>query len=218
MKDLSNHDEENDPNLIATTLEDSINASHLDSLSQTNLDMMDVSQLEEVPPSKKETAREKRARKNITGRPRRQLPRIPRVRSSSISSNGDSDGPGAGGTQKKSDEGPSHLDGRSRHSKDASTKRHRSSSPIHPKKLGSMENPIDIDGIASLFEPIMIREYVWNLFIHSAHAKYMLQIKKETISLSLETNPPIIKGGKPYTVFDVKGKPESFTPSFHVSH
>jgi len=56
-----------------------------------------------------------------------------------------------------------------------------------------------------------------NFFIHSTYAEYMLQIKKETISLSLEMNPPVIKGDRSYTVFDVEGKPEQLTPSFHVS-
>ena len=45
----------------------------------------------------------------------------------------------------------------------------------------------------------------------------MLQLKKEAVSLSLDMNPPIIKGDKSYTVFDVEGNPETFTPSFHVS-
>ena len=54
--------------------------------------------------------------------------------------------------------------------------------------------------------------------IYLAHAEYMLQMKKETISLSLELNPPIIKGDKSYTVFDVEGNPETFTPCFHVSY
>lgn len=53
--------------------------------------------------------------------------------------------------------------------------------------------------------------------IYPAHAEYTLQVKKETISLSLELNPPIIMGDKSYTVFDVEGNPEMFTPSFHVS-
>ena len=57
-------------------------------------------------------------------------------------------------------------------------------------------------------------------FIRSAYtsyAEYILQIKKESISFSLDINPPIIKGGKLYTVFDIEGNPELFTPSFHVS-
>ncbi|KAF8809712.1 hypothetical protein BYT27DRAFT_7222307 [Phlegmacium glaucopus] len=80
----------------------------------------------------------------------------------------------------------------------ASNKRRRSSSPFPPKRPGFKENPIDVDSVALLFEPMVIREYV----------------KKEEISLPLETNPPI-KGNRSYTVFDVTGKPESFTPSFH---
>jgi hypothetical protein len=41
-------------------------------------------------------------------------------------------------------------------------------------------------------------------------------VGKETISLPSETNPRI-DGKKSYTVYDVMGNPESFTPSFHVS-
>ena len=44
------------------------------------------------------------------------------------------------------------------------SKGHSSISPIHPKKLGSMENPIDVDSIASLFEPTSAKEYVWTSF------------------------------------------------------
>jgi hypothetical protein len=39
------------------------------------------------------------------------------------------------------------------------SKRRRSSSPV-PQILGSKENPIDVDFVASLFEPIVTREYV----------------------------------------------------------
>lgn len=42
-------------------------------------------------------------------------------------------------------------------------------------------------------------------------------MKKETISLPPDVNPPQIKGDQSYTVFDVEGKPVTFTPSFHVS-
>lgn len=98
----------------------------------------------------------------------------------------------------------------------ASNKRHHSSSSIPRTKLGSKENPIDVDSVASLFEPMVTREYVRIFFFSSAHAEYMLQMKKEIISLPHETNPPI-KGNKSFTVYDVEGNPESFTPSFHVS-
>jgi len=43
----------------------------------------------------------------------------------------------------------------------ASTKRRRSASPVSKKTLGSEENPIDVDKISSLFEPVATREYVW---------------------------------------------------------
>jgi hypothetical protein len=39
-------------------------------------------------------------------------------------------------------------------------RRRRSSSPVSPRGPGSAENPIHVDEIASLFEPIVIREYV----------------------------------------------------------
>ena len=99
----------------------------------------------------------------------------------------------------------------------ASTKRRRSASPFSPRGLGSAENPINVEEIASLFEPIVIREYVWALLLHLAHADNTLQVKKEEISLPLEANPPF-KGNKSYTVFNVTGVPRSFTPSFHVRH
>lgn len=41
------------------------------------------------------------------------------------------------------------------------TKRRRSPSRAPPRTLGSKENPIDVDNVASLFEPIVIRDYVW---------------------------------------------------------
>ena len=99
----------------------------------------------------------------------------------------------------------------------ALTKRRRLSSPIPPKKLGSKQNPIDVDSVTSLFEPMVLREYVGTFIFQSAFAENMLQVKKEKISLPLEMNPPI-KGNRSYTVFDVTGKLESFTPSFHVCH
>lgn len=55
-----------------------------------------------------------------------------------------------------SDKGPAIQTSKSK----ASTKRRRASSPVSPRKLGSKENPIDADKVASLFEPILIREYV----------------------------------------------------------
>ena len=97
-----------------------------------------------------------------------------------------------------------------------STKRRRSPSPVFPRGLGSAENPIDVDQIASLFEPIVMREYVWVLILQFAYAENTSQVKKEEISLPVEANPPI-KGNRSYTVFDVTGQPKSFTPSFHVS-
>ena len=51
----------------------------------------------------------------------------------------------------------------------APTKRRRSISPVVPG--GSAENPIDVDQIASLFEPIIIREYVWVLIIRFPYAE-----------------------------------------------
>lgn len=47
------------------------------------------------------------------------------------------------------------------------SKRPRSSSPISPTHPGSKENPIDVDGSASLLEPTVTREYVRTLFFNS---------------------------------------------------
>ena len=44
-----------------------------------------------------------------------------------------------------------------------SNKRNR---PPSPKALGSKENPIDVEKVSSLFEPIVIREYVWHLLFN----------------------------------------------------
>jgi hypothetical protein len=114
---------------------------------------------------------------------------------------------------------PDVNDDSNRKTQTSGTKRPHSRSPSPPvsqKGLGSKESPIDVDGLASLFEPIVTREYVGMFIFPSAYAKYMLQAKKEMISLPLETSPQI-KGNKSYKVFDVMGRPESLTPSFHVS-
>lgn len=100
---------------------------------------------------------------------------------------------------------------------DTSNKRHHSSSPVPGTKLGSKANPIDVDSVASLFEPKVTREYVRIFIFYSAYAEYRLQMKKESISLPLEANPPI-KGNRSFTVYDVEGNPKSFTPSFHVRY
>jgi hypothetical protein len=47
-----------------------------------------------------------------------------------------------------------------------SNKRNRSPSP---KALGSKENPINVENIGSLFEPIVIREYVWKYVLQFAY-------------------------------------------------
>jgi hypothetical protein len=94
--------------------------------------------------------------------------------------------------------------------------KHCRSSSVPSNRLGSKENPIDVDIVVSLFEPIVIQEYVRTFIFQPAYTENTLQVKKEMISLPLETNPPIM-GNRLYTVFDVTGKPESITPSFHVS-
>ncbi|KJA20592.1 hypothetical protein HYPSUDRAFT_142053, partial [Hypholoma sublateritium FD-334 SS-4] len=76
-------------------------------------------------------------------------------------------------------------------------KRRRSSSPSSTRP-GSKQNPIDVDSVASLFEPVIIREYV----------------KKEEISLPSQANP-LISGNQTYKVFDAAGETHAFTPSFH---
>jgi hypothetical protein len=48
--------------------------------------------------------------------------------------------------------------------RNASTKRRRPSSPFPETRLGS-EHPIDVDNVASIFEPIVRREYVWTFIV-----------------------------------------------------
>ena len=228
MMDISNDSEDEDQNSIAKTLVASINASHhLNTLPKTkshqkasfsrapitagHSDSDDEPLMNETPL----TTRVLRAERNLgnTTRRLRNLPITVRrpLRHHLIRDSEDE----ADHNDHDGDSTP-NLDAGNPNA----SKGHSSISPIHPKKLGSMENLIDVDSIASLFEPTATKEYVWNFFMHSAYtsyAEYILQIKKESISFSLEINPPIIKGEKSYTVFDVEGNPESFTPSFHVS-
>ncbi len=98
----------------------------------------------------------------------------------------------------------------------AQTKRRRSASPILLGKLGSEENPIDVDKVASLFEPVFVKEYVYTFIFLYVCTDNILQRNAESISLETATNSPV-KGNRSYTVFDVNGEPVSFTPSFHVS-
>ena len=97
----------------------------------------------------------------------------------------------------------------------ASTKRRRSSSPVFPRELGTKETPINVDVVTSLFEPTVSREYVWTFLFQFAYAENTSQVKKEEISIPLETTP-LVKGDRSYTVLDVTGEPKAFTPSFHV--
>lgn len=64
-------------------------------------------------------------------------------------SRGSSDTPSSGGSFSRQHIAP-----------DPQKKRRRSVSPISLRGLGSKENPIDVDEVALLFEPIMNREYV----------------------------------------------------------
>jgi len=52
-----------------------------------------------------------------------------------------------------------------------SNKRNR---PPSPKAVGSKENPIDVEKVGSLFEPIVIREYVWENILQFAYADNIL--------------------------------------------
>ena len=52
-----------------------------------------------------------------------------------------------------------------------SNKRNR---PPSPQVLGSKENPIDVEKVGSLFEPIVIREYVWENILQFAYADNLL--------------------------------------------
>lgn len=131
----------------------------------------------------KETAKALRAKHNLTGTTsiKRRL-HFRRTRLPSYSSSeDDSEGHSNRNSIKGNENSPEDDDGDMTSQEtphlsitDTSTKRHRSLSPIHHQKLGSMENPIDVDGIASLFEPKVIKEYVCKFFIHSVYAKYML--------------------------------------------
>jgi hypothetical protein len=49
----------------------------------------------------------------------------------------------------------------------SSNKRNR---PPSPRGLGSKENPIDVEGVGSLFESIVIREYVWENILQFTYA------------------------------------------------
>jgi hypothetical protein len=53
----------------------------------------------------------------------------------------------------------------------ASTKRRRSSSSVFLRELGTKETPIDVDVVTSLFEPTVIREYVWTFLLQFAYAE-----------------------------------------------
>ena len=98
----------------------------------------------------------------------------------------------------------------------AQTKRRRSTSPILPGSLGSEENPIDVDKVVSLFEPVFVKDYVCTFILLYECTDNILQREEESVSLEIATNPPV-KGNRSYTIFDVTGEPVSFTPSFHVS-
>jgi hypothetical protein len=231
MMNIFNDGEDEDQNSIAKSLVASINASHhLNILPKTKSHQTasgsrapitaDDSDSEPLMNKTPMTARALRAERNLgnTTRRLRNLPITSRrplrhhlIRESDRDSEDEADHDG--------DSTPNETTNLDAGNSNAS--KGHGISPIHPKKLGSIENPIDVDSIASLFEPTATKEYVWNFFIHFAYAsyaEYILQMKKESISFSLDINPPIIKGKKSYTVFDVEGNPESFTPSFHVSH
>lgn len=155
----SNMADDSDP--FAMTLVDSINASNTDTLPQADDSDMDVSQDDsgnDLNPGRrsKETAKSSRIRKNLAiSKSRRDLhrgrrvPPRPRTPSPSPSSSSDSDSDGSA-TQHGNDTASPPRN------PVTPAKHHRSSSP----KLGSMENPIDVDSIASLFEPMAIKEYV----------------------------------------------------------
>jgi len=56
--------------------------------------------------------------------------------------------------------------------------------PPSPKALGSKENSIDVEKVGSLFEPILIRKYVWAFILQFAYAENTLQVKKNTMRFS----------------------------------
>ena len=74
-----------------------------------------------------------------------------------------------------------------------------------------------MDKLASLFEPALVRDYVvWTFIFQYACSDDILQVKEEDISFVTATNP-LIKGSRPYIVFDATGEAVTLTPSFHVS-
>ena len=98
MNNISNHDDNEDQNIIATTLADNINTSHMNTLPQNDSDMMDVSQDRNsgnnlnLGPQSNETARALQARKNLAG-PKKCHP-LPHIcHTPSPSSDSHSDGP-----------------------------------------------------------------------------------------------------------------------------
>ncbi|KAF9473195.1 hypothetical protein BDN70DRAFT_937616 [Pholiota conissans] len=101
------------------------------------------------------------------------------------------------GTPSNSDDADPDEAARFLSAKDHNTSAKRRRSPS-TSSLGNERNPIDVDNLVSLFEPIVIRDYV----------------KREEISLSTAANSPI-KGNRTYTIFDVKGEPTLVAPSFH---
>lgn len=81
-------------------------------------------------------------------------------------------------TTDNSDEVPTMHSSNTR-KPEALAKRRRSSSPISARKLGSKENPIDVDKVASLFEPVLLtREYVWTSTLQFACAEINLTARR----------------------------------------
>jgi hypothetical protein len=113
-----------------------------------------------------------------SNRPIRNRPFISRSRSSSSSSLSSAD---VDSTKTQSSGARNPLAGSSRKvppstprptkSNAPSNKRNR---PPSPKALGSKENPINVENVGSLFEPIVIRDYVWENILQFAHADKIL--------------------------------------------
>jgi hypothetical protein len=170
-------------NSTSMALVKSINISHLDALPRIpdmTVNSSDSDDDSDKGPSLKETARSLRAKRNLnvmTGKhqhpgkrhgPRRHHHHHPSPSYSPVN-NSDTNEPSENPLNEEIqgvDDGPSSKEATQLLGvPDASRKRQHSSSPVYQTKLGSKENPIDIESVASLFEPIMTRDYVRFFFL-----------------------------------------------------
>ena len=179
MMDISNDGEEEDQNSIAKSLVASINASHhhntlpktksrqtaaksrqTASISQAPVTAEDSSDDNEPSMNKTPlTARALRAERNLSNITRR-LRNLPITARHPLRHHLIRDSPDEADHGDSTPNESTNLDA----GNPSAPKGHSSISPVYPKKIGSMENPIDVDSIASLFEPTATKEYVRTSF------------------------------------------------------